>query len=186
MPFCVCVPNPPLLCPCRAQEVDNKTSNELRNSQQHGAQVNSHNNLLYRTKRNTQRRSASTQKGKALKAELVRTSDLREKIEQEKLACKESMQRRKEYTDELHELQGTSTKPKRKAAHAAPLPTLSASSSGRVASTSRSKTRARSIANPYPIGESVIQCFPQSVTNPRSQIGPPLVNLKTSRGSHQL
>jgi hypothetical protein len=134
----------------RAHEVDRKTANELRDSSQYGTQVNSRNDLLNRMSRNTQRRANTAQKSKALKEENNIVSELRSKIDDEKNSRKLSITRQKELSDELSSLQATSTKPKRTAkAHVAPMlePTLRASSSGRVMSTSKVKGKARAAAD---------------------------------------
>jgi hypothetical protein len=82
---------------------------------------------------------------------------LRDEIENEKTARRESLQRLKL----LHEELGTAsskTKPVRTVVRTRPSQGggLTAGSSGRVASTSKGKGKAREASNPYPIGEPLI------------------------------
>ena len=111
---------------------------------------------------NTQRHANTAQKAKALKEENNIISELCSKIDDEKNSHKLSITRQKELSDKLSSLQATSMKPKWTAkAHAAPTlePTLRASLSGRVTSTSKVNGKTRAAADLYPVmGEWSFLC----------------------------
>jgi hypothetical protein len=93
-------------------------------------------------------------KAKAHDKQQAITSDLREQIEQEKNARKESMLRQKAMQEELNATQTSGNKKARVVKSIKPSANENhASSSGRVCSNS-GKRKARQVSDPYPICES--------------------------------
>ena len=98
--------------------------------------------------RNTQRISTAQQKAAAAKRHEAQTSEIHERITNEKALRKQSMIRQKELQAELESTTSSTKGAKSRTVHSPPL--LQGSSSGRVR-TSKTTEIARVAADPYPI-----------------------------------
>jgi len=81
--------------------LSSKTANEIRDFEQHGTLVNSRNDLFNRMSRNTQHISTARQKAAAAKQHEAQTSEIHERITNEKALRKQSTLRQKELQAEL-------------------------------------------------------------------------------------
>jgi hypothetical protein len=99
--------------------------------------------------RNTQRISTAQQKAAATKRHEAQTSEIHERISNEKALCKQSMLRQKELQAELTSMTLTARGAKSRAVVPS-LPLLHGSSSGRVRTTKTTEI-ARVATDPYPI-----------------------------------